>query len=119
MMDDQESLGARVARRLRAARFQARMTVREVAAQIGVSHTLVVKYENNTVAPSFDRLAALAHIYGLTPAALLAEQDIAMPLLTALDQASVAQIAQLAPVLEALSTAADRAYEQARRNQKQ
>lgn len=102
-MNQQESLGARVARRLRAARFQSRMTVREVAAQIGVSHTLIVKYENNAVAPSFDRLQALAQVYRLTPAALLAEQDEAVPLFTALDRASTAQIARLAPVLEALS----------------
>jgi transcriptional regulator with XRE-family HTH domain len=100
MMDDRETMTARVARRLRAARITARMTVREVAAVLAISHTLIVKYENGTVAPSFERLDALARVYGLTPAALLAEHDETVPLLAAIEQASAAQLAHLAHVLE-------------------
>jgi transcriptional regulator with XRE-family HTH domain len=102
-MSDQETMAARVARRLREARLKARMTVREAAACLDISHTLIVKYENGVVAPSFDRLDALARIYGLTSAALLADQDETIPVLAAIDQASAAQLAQLAHVLKELS----------------
>ena len=102
MMTDQESLSARVARRLRDARIKAGMTVREAAACVDISHTLIVKYENGTVAPSFDRLDALARIYKLTPAALLVEHDETMPLLVALDQADATQLTQLLIMLESV-----------------
>ena len=99
-MLDRETMMVRVARRLRDARIKASMTVREVAACLDISHTLIVKYENAAVAPSFDRLDALARIYGLTPAALLAEHDETVPLLAAIDQANAALLAQLMQVLE-------------------
>ncbi|HEU5100085.1 MAG TPA: helix-turn-helix transcriptional regulator [Roseiflexaceae bacterium] len=86
-------------RRLRAARIKAGMTVREVAAALDISHTLIVKYENGTIAPSFDRLDALARIYGLTPAALMADQDAAIPLFAMLDGADVSEIEHLVRVL--------------------
>ena len=89
-----EPLGARVARRLRDARIQAGMTVREAAAELAISHTLIVKYENGAVAPPFDRLQSLAAIYRTSAAALLAERDEAIPLLALLDQATGEEIAQ-------------------------
>jgi len=104
MMTDQETMAARVARRLRDARIKAGMTVREVAACLDISHTLIVKYENGAVAPSFDRLDALARIYKLTPAALLVEHDETMPLLAAIDQADAAQLAQLMHMLEQMQS---------------
>jgi transcriptional regulator with XRE-family HTH domain len=100
MMINQERMATKVARRLRAARIKAGMTVREVAASLNISHTLIVKYENGTVAPSFDRLDALARIYGLTAAALLADQDAGISVLAAIDQASAAQLAHLRHVLD-------------------
>ena len=99
-MSTLETAAGRVARRLREARIAARMTVREVADSLDISHTLIVKYENKTIAPSFDRLDALARIYGLTSAALLAEQDAAVPLLATIDQANPAQLAELARMLQ-------------------
>ena len=90
-----EPLGARVARRLRDARVRAGMTVREAAAALAISHTLIVKYENGVVAPSFERLQSLAALYRTSAAALLAERDEAMPLFALLDQASAEEIAQL------------------------
>jgi transcriptional regulator with XRE-family HTH domain len=90
-----EPLGARVARRLRDARVRAGMTVREAAAALAISHTLIVKYENGAVAPSFERLQSLAALYRTSAAALLAERDEAMPLFALLDQASATEIAQL------------------------
>jgi transcriptional regulator with XRE-family HTH domain len=102
-MLEQERMAAKVARRLRAARIKAGMTVREVAASLDISHTLIVKYENGTVAPSFNRLDALARIYGLTPAALLADHDETISVLAAIDQASAAQLAQLTHVLDELA----------------
>lgn len=100
-MTAQEPLSARLARRLREARIQAGLTVREAAIQAGVSHhTLIVKYENGTVAPPLDRLQHLAHTYGTTPAALLAEHKEAMPVIAAIDQADSARLAALAALLE-------------------
>ena len=89
-----EPLGARVARRLRDARIQAGMTVRETAAELAISHTLIVKYENAVVAPSFERLRSLAAIYHTSAAALLAERDEAIPLFALLDQATGEEITQ-------------------------
>ena len=90
-----EPLGTRVARRLRDARIHAGMTVREAAAELAISHTLIVKYENEVVAPSFERLQSLAAIYRTSAAALLAERDEAIPLFALLDQATAAEIVQL------------------------
>ncbi len=90
-----EPLGTRVARRLRDARARAGMTVREAAGKLAISHTLIVKYENGVVAPSFDRLESLAALYRTSAAALMAERDEAMSLFALLDQASAAEIAQL------------------------
>jgi transcriptional regulator with XRE-family HTH domain len=90
-----EPLGGRVARRLRDARVRAGMTVREAAAALAISHTLIVKYENGVVAPSFERLQSLAALYRTSAAALVAERDEAMPLFALLDQASAAEIAAL------------------------
>ena len=102
-MTAQELLSARLARRLREARVQAGLTVREAAVQAGLSnHTLIVKYENGTVAPPIDRLHDLARTYGTTPAALLAEHDAAIPVIAAIDQADSAQLAHLAVALENL-----------------
>lgn len=102
-MSAQEPLSVRLARRLREARIQAGLTVREAAVQASISHhTLIVKYENGTVAPPFDRLRNLALAYGTTPAALLAEHDAAMLVIAAIDQADSAQLAHLATALEFL-----------------
>jgi transcriptional regulator with XRE-family HTH domain len=95
-----EPLGARVARRLRDARIRAGMTVREAAAELAISHTLIVKYENEVVAPSFERLQWLAAIYRTSAAALLAERDEAIPLLALLDQANGEEIAQFIQLMK-------------------
>lgn len=88
-MDDlQEPIDVRVARRLRSARLAAGFTVREAAAQSGVpDHSMIVRYENGDARPPLDRLALLAHVYGLTVAALLVADDALMPLIAALEQA--------------------------------
>src|SRR5215213_1479038 len=95
-----EPLGARVARRLRDARIHAGMTVRVAAAELAISHTLIVKYENGVVAPSFERLQSLAAIYHTSAAALLAERDEAIPLFALLDQATGEKIAQFMQLLK-------------------
>ncbi len=96
-----ESLAQRLGRRLRAARFAAGLTVREAAAQAGLpGHPQLVRYENGTAQPPLDRLAALATVYGTTPAALLAVRDDAAPVIAVLDQADAAVIARLLRALE-------------------
>src|SRR5215467_11659843 len=79
-MADEDTIAARVGARLREARLQAGLTVREVADRIGLKHAIIVKYENGAIVPSIARLQTLARLYGLTAAALLAEHDDAVPL---------------------------------------
>jgi transcriptional regulator with XRE-family HTH domain len=98
-MLDQNSIGTRLGVRLREARLQAGLTVREVAERIGLKHSAIVKYENGVIVPSIERLQALAQLYDLTIAALLAERDEAMALFALLDQADVPQIEQLATII--------------------
>jgi transcriptional regulator with XRE-family HTH domain len=98
-MAAESTLGARVGGRLREARLQSGLTVREVADRLGLKHAIIVKYENGTVVPSIDRLQALAQLYGLTPAALLVEHDAAITLFAMLDRADVNQIERLAQML--------------------
>jgi transcriptional regulator with XRE-family HTH domain len=98
-MIDHDSIGVRVGARLREARLQAGLTVREVADRIGLRHSIIVKYENGAIVPSIARLQSLARLYELTAAALLAEHDEAVPLFALLDQASVEQIEQIVQVV--------------------
>ncbi len=98
-MTTEAILSVRVGGRLREARLQSGLTVREVADRLGLRHAIIVKYENGTIAPSIDRLQSLAQLYGLTPAALLVEHDAAIPLFAILDRASVSEIEHLVRVL--------------------
>ena len=98
-MATEATLAVRVGGRLREARLQTGLTVREVADRLGLKHAIIVKYENGTIAPSIDRLQSLAQLYGLTPAALLVEHDEAIPLFAMLDRADVSEIERLVQIL--------------------
>lgn len=96
-----------VGRRLRAAREEAGLSLRELAQRVGLrDHTVLIKYEQGRTAPSCVRLMSLAHALGIAPAALLATQDAAMPVIAAVDQAHGVQLAQLAFVVETLDAPA-------------
>lgn len=99
-MTTETTLAVRVGGRLREARLQSGLTVREVADRLGLRHAIIVKYENGTIAPSIDRLQSLAQLFGLTPAALLVEHDAAVPLFAMLDRAGVREIEHLVRVLQ-------------------
>jgi transcriptional regulator with XRE-family HTH domain len=86
--------------RLRDARQTANLTVREVGERLGVDHSMIVRYENGESLPPIDRFIALAHIYGLTPAALLARHAAAVPIIAAIDQGQADVIARLATLLD-------------------
>lgn len=104
-MTTEATLAVRVGGRLREARLQSGLTVREVADRLGLKHAIIVKYENGTNVPSIDRLQDLAQIYRLTAAALLVEQDAAVPLFAMLDRADVSEIERHVRVLrEELNT---------------
>lgn len=93
-----------VGRRLRTAREAAGISLRELAQRIGLrDHTVLIKYEQGRTAPSSARLMSLADALGVSPAALLASQDTAIPLITAVDQADEVQLAQLSFAFEALN----------------
>ena len=86
--------------RLRDARQTANLTVREVGERLGVDHSMIVRYENSESLPPLDRLIALADIYGLTPAALLARHAAAVSVIAAIDQAEAGTIARLGALLD-------------------
>lgn len=96
-----ESLSARVGRRLREARIAAGLTVREASSCAGIpSHSLLVRYENDSARPPLDRLEALAHVYDTTLAALLSERDEAVGLIALIERADPATLRQLLLALE-------------------
>jgi transcriptional regulator with XRE-family HTH domain len=78
--------------RLRQARQKVLLTVREAADQIGVKHSIIVRYEQGQVAPPLDRLLALAQLYQVSPAGLLVIDDALLPIVTLLEQATPAQL---------------------------
>ena len=86
--------------RLRDARQTANLTVREVGERLGVDHSMIVRYENSESLPPLDRLIALASIYRLTPAALLAQHAVAIPIIAAIDQAEEDTIMRLEALLD-------------------
>lgn len=90
-----------VGARLREARLNARLTVREAAEQIGLrAHGTLVQYENGTVAPPLERLSALARLYDIPLASLFVSQDTLIPLVTMLDQATPTQVQALNRLLQ-------------------
>jgi len=96
-----KQLLAQLGLRLRDARQAANLTVREVGEQLGVDHSMIVRYENGVSLPPLDRLMALAELYDVTPAALLARHAAAVSLITAIDRAEEAALASLAALLDA------------------
>lgn len=87
-------------RRLFDTRVAAGLTVRGAAQAIGVDHSMIVRYENAQATPPLERLIALAHLYGTTPAALLSHTDAAIPLIAAIEQADAATLSRLVEALQ-------------------
>lgn len=100
MGERQAALLQALGQRLFNARVAAGQTVRTAARQIGIDHSMIVRYENGQSLPPLDRLIALAAIYGTTPSALLASNEAVMPLITAIEQADAALLTQLITALE-------------------
>ncbi len=93
--------------RLREARLNARLTVREAAERAGLAaHGTLVQYEHGKVLPPLDRLAALALAYDVPLASLLVSHDALAPLVMLLERASAPQLRALAELLgQAISEA--------------
>lgn len=92
-IDDPVAVVKRVGERLREARLNARLTVREAAERAGLrSHGTLVQYENGRVLPPLDRLAALTQAYNVPLASLFVSHDALIPLITMLERASTAQL---------------------------
>lgn len=92
---------AQLGDRLREARLNARLTVREAAEQVGLrAHGTLVQYEHGTVLPPLERLAALAAAYDVPLASLLVSHDALAPIVAMLERATPAQISVLARLLE-------------------
>ena len=98
-----ETLAQRLGRRLREARFNAGLTVREAVARAHLPNpSQLVRYEQGAAEPSLARLAALARVYDTTPAALLSASDEAVTVIATIDQADGAMIEELTRLLAAL-----------------
>jgi transcriptional regulator with XRE-family HTH domain len=87
--------------RLREARLNARLTVREAAERVGLSsHGTLVQYEHGKVLPPLDRLAALAQIYDTPLASLVVSHDALAPVVSMLERATPSQISAFATLLQ-------------------
>lgn len=87
--------------RLREARLNARLTVREAAERIGLrAHGTLVQYENDKVTPPFERLVALAQVYDVSLASLMVTHDALIPIVDMLERATLVQIEALAQLFE-------------------
>jgi transcriptional regulator with XRE-family HTH domain len=96
-----EPLDTLVGRRLREARIAAGLTMREAAESAGIpNHSLLVRYENGSTIPSLERLEMLATAYHTTLAAILAERDEAIALITAIERATPATLQRLLAALK-------------------
>jgi transcriptional regulator with XRE-family HTH domain len=92
---------ARLGARLREARLNARLTVREAAARVGLrAHGTLVQYEQGNVLPPLDRLATLAQVYDTPLASLLVSHDALAPLVAMLERATATQISAFAHLLQ-------------------
>ena len=92
---------AQIGERLREARLNAHMTVREAASNVGLhGHGTLVQYENGHVLPPLDRLALLAKIYRVPLASLVVSNDALMPVITLLEHANSTQIDMLTHLLK-------------------
>jgi transcriptional regulator with XRE-family HTH domain len=91
----------RLGERLREARLNARLTVREAAERVGLrAHGTLVQYENGRVLPPLDRLAALAAAYDAPLASLVVSDDALAPVVTLLERATTSQISAIAQLLQ-------------------
>src|SRR3954469_18459735 len=95
--------------RLREARLNARLTVREAAVRAGLrAHGTLVQYENGRVLPPLDRLAALATAYDVPLSSLVVSPDALIPVGTLLERATGPQLDAFAQLLQqVLAQAAD------------
>ena len=92
---------AQLGDRLREARLNARLTVREAAERVGLrAHGTLVQYEHGRVLPPLERLAALAQIYHTPLASLLVSHDALAPVVAMLEHATAAQISAFAQLLQ-------------------
>lgn len=98
-MPDAQALIQQIGPRLREARLAAYLTVREAADRLGIDHSMIVRYERGDSLPPLNRLIALALAYDTTPAALLAQEASAAPLIAAIDRADAAVVAKLQALL--------------------
>ena len=91
---------AQIGERLREARLNARLTVREAAERVGLrAHGTLVQYENGKVLPPLDRLAALARAYDVPLASLMVSHEALIPVVTMLERASASQLSAFAEIL--------------------
>ena len=103
------SMVAWIGARLREARLNARLTVREAAERAGLrAHGTLVQYENGRVLPPLDRLAALATAYNVPLSSLVVSRDALIPVVTMLERADGPQLSAFTQLLQqALDQAAD------------
>jgi transcriptional regulator with XRE-family HTH domain len=106
MGEGEVEIAQRLGQRLRAAREDAGLSLRELAQRVGLrDHTVLIKYERGETPPSSARLVALARAIDCSAAALLADNDMAVAIITTIDRADEPLLAQLQFILEQLASA--------------
>ena len=104
LQEQEREVARMIGRRLRQLREQEGLTLRDLALRLGFPHhTILLKYERGETAPSAARLVSLARALNSSPAALLARDEQARPIIAAVDRADAVELAQLAFVLETLA----------------
>ena len=85
-----------IGKNIKALRLSRKMTLADVAEKTGVSRQTIQRYESGAITniPS-DRIEKLAHVFGVTPAALMGWSDTStdqwQPTLTEKDQRDIAK----------------------------
>lgn len=98
---DEEALAVALGRRIGEARARAGLTLRALAARLGVDHSTLANYEAGRRPLRVTQLVAIAHALGCAPAALLIDPPEAAEVVNRLD-GNLECVLQVAYILETL-----------------
>lgn len=82
---NEAELAIAIGRRIARMRVAAGLTLREMAARLGINHSTLVGYEAGRRSIRATQLVAIAHALGIAPAALLIDPPEAVTLVNRMD----------------------------------
>lgn len=103
MMDDAAMIDAQIGRRLAAARKTARLTIRQLAAQLGWPYTTLANYEAGRRPLRMAQLVSIAAALGQSPAAFLVDLPEAAAVINRID-GDLDRCVQVAFILDSLDS---------------